>query len=44
MGTTTGDVQFNNNDFDLCFEKVDKDNSGQIDKKEMLKFLQIVKN
>ena len=42
MGVNKNDSNFNENDFDLCFKKVDEDGSGLIDKAEMLEFIHIV--
>ena len=36
MGVDFGSEIFTDKDFDECFAKVDVDNSGLIDKKEML--------
>ena len=42
MGIEYTDEIFNDNDFEECFNKVDTDKSGVIDKNEMLQFIKIV--
>ena len=42
MGVDFGSEVFNEKDFDECFSQVDTDNSGYIDRKEMLQFIKLI--